>query len=142
MSADTAAPVRRRPVTVALAVVFIYLGGLFSAGLGLLVLLSRYDVGGDEVLPVSLIGAGIILFGLLTLAVGGGVGRGSRGSRLIVTVYLALLLVLQIVTVVTSDEWDWFGFAEIVIEVLILAAVWLPPGARYFRAASVAPAVA
>lgn len=123
-----------RPVVVTIAVVLVYLGGLLSAGLGVLVLLSRYRVPADAVLPVSLIGAGIILFGLLTLAVGGGVGRGSRGSRVLLTVYLAVALTLHTVNIVTSDSWDWFGFAEVAVELLIIAAVWLPPGSRYFTA--------
>jgi holin-like protein len=125
-----------RPVPVTIAVVLIYLGALLGAAIGVLVLLSRYQAEADQVLPVSLIGAGIILFGLLMLAVGGGVGRGSRGSRLIVTIYLAVQVVLHSVTIASTESWDWFGFAQVVFDVLILAALWLPPGSRYFRAAS------
>ncbi len=45
--------------------------------IGILVLLSRYRVDAAEVLPVSLLGAGVILFGLLTIAVASGVARGQ-----------------------------------------------------------------
>jgi hypothetical protein len=136
-------PASRRPVAVTIAVVLIYLGGVMAAGVGILVLLSRYDVAADAVLPVSLLGAGIILFGLLTLAVGGGVGRGSRGARAAVSAYLAALLSLLVVTVVATDSVDPIAVGQIAVAALIVGALWLPPGAAYFAAADVgAPAPA
>jgi hypothetical protein len=41
------------------AVVLIHANGLFAAGLGVLILLSRYDVRSDDVLRVSLAGAAV-----------------------------------------------------------------------------------
>ena len=57
--------------------VLVYLSGLASVAIGILILLSRYQVERAEVLPVSLLGAGVILFGLLTIAVASGVARGG-----------------------------------------------------------------
>jgi hypothetical protein len=55
----------RRPVIVSVAVAFVYLTGLLSILLGILVLLSRYTQSSSgDVLVVSLIGAAIILVGL------------------------------------------------------------------------------
>ena len=56
------------------------------------------------------------------------------------TIYLAVQLTLEIVTIVTTDPWDWFGTVQIVVELLIVAALWLPPGARYFRRVDTADA--
>ena len=115
--------------------VLIYLSGFASVAIGILVLLSRYRVAAAEVLPVSLLGAGIILFGLLTLAVASGVARGRRLARLILTIYLAVQFALHLVTIVTADTWDWTSAAEMAIYVLIAVAVWTPPGSRYFGTA-------
>ena len=65
-------------MVVTIAVVLVYLTGVVGALIGVLVLLSRYQVDRASVLPVSLLGAGIILFALLTFAVASGLSRGSR----------------------------------------------------------------
>lgn len=122
---------------VTIAVVLVYIGGLTSAAVGILILLSRYQVERAEVLPVSLLGAAIILFGLLTLAVASGVARGRRFARLLLTIYLAVALVLNLITIVSTDAWDWSAIVEMAADAFILVALWAPPGSRYFRAASV-----
>ncbi|MFX8616479.1 hypothetical protein ABTM15_19315, partial [Acinetobacter baumannii] len=86
-------------------VVFVYLSGLVNAGLGILILLSRYQVDAGDVLTVSLIGAATILLGLLTLAGASSLVRGSRLARVLITVYAALLAVLQVIAIVATD-WD------------------------------------
>lgn len=127
------APVQRRPVPVTIAVVLVYLGGFSSAAAGTLILLSRYRVATDLVLPVSLLGAGVILFGLLTLAVASGVSRGSRLARLLLTIFTAAQFALHALTIVSTEGWDWSAMIEIVADVFILIAVWAPPWSRYFR---------
>jgi len=124
-------------VLVTIAVVLVYIGGLTSAAIGILILLSRYQVERAEVLPVSLLGAAIILFGLLTLAVASGVARGRRFARLLLTIYLAVAFTLHIVTIVSSDAWDWSAIVEMAADTFILVALWAPPGSRYFRDAAV-----
>lgn len=127
------APRRRgQPLVVTIAVVLVYVSGLLSTLVGVLVLLSRYQVPDDDVLAVSLLGAGIILLGLLTIAVASALTRGSRLARLSLSVYLVVQVGLQIVTIITTDDWDWTEIAQIVIEVLVLLAVWAPPGSRHF----------
>jgi holin-like protein len=122
----------RRPAIVTVAVVCAYVGGLASTVLGILVLLSRYRVPETDVLAVSLIGAGIILFGLLTLGVASGLARGSRMARLFASLYLVLALALHVWTIVGTD-WDPVSIALILVDGFVLAALWLRPGARYFR---------
>ena len=114
--------------------VLIYLSGFASVAIGILVLLSRYRVDAASVLPTSLLGAGIILFGLLTIAVASGVARGRRLARLILTIYLAVQFVLHIVTIVTADTWDWSSPRRWRSTCSSPPRVWTPPGSRYFGA--------
>lgn len=132
MSAPSTIP-DHQPILVRVAVVLIYVGGFVSVAIGILVLLSRYQVEEAAVLPVSLLGAGVILFGLLTIAVASGVARGRRLARLLLTVYLAAQSVLQAITIVTADTWDWTSIAALALAVFIAVAVWTPPGSLYFR---------
>ena len=126
-----------RPVPVTLAVVAVYLGGLASAMFGVLFLLSRYEVPADLVVIVSLVGAGIILFGLLSVAAAAGLSRGSGLSRLFVTLLAAALIVLQAWTLALAREWSWWAAAQIVVYLLVLIALWAPPpgAARRVRVA-------
>ncbi|WP_460772409.1 hypothetical protein [Microbacterium sp. GXF7504] len=125
----------KRPAVVIAAVVFVAVGAAVSIVGGLLILLSRYQVPADDVLAVSLLGAATVLFGLLNLALAAGIGRGSRLARLLVTVFAVLEIATQVVTVVRTDGWDASALVDLSLNVLVLAALWLPPGARYFRRA-------
>ncbi|WP_238702578.1 hypothetical protein [Microbacterium caowuchunii] len=126
------APDPRRPLVVTMAAVLVALSGGLNTVLGLLLLLSRYDVPADEVLTVSLVGVGILLFGLLTLAIASGIARASGLSRLLLTLYLAVQLALHTVTIFVSDVWDWTSIVQILLGVGVLVVVWSPPGSRYF----------
>lgn len=129
--ATDAAP-RTRPASVTAALVFVYLNGFSNAAVGLIVLLSRYQVPENEVLVVSLLGAAIILFGLLTVAVASAVGRGSRLGRVLVTIYLVAQFALHGIAIATTP-WDWWSITQVAIGLLIVIALWLPPGRRWFR---------
>lgn len=113
--------------------VLVYLSGLSSVAIGILVLLSRYRVEAAEVLPVSLLGAGIILFGLLTIAVASGVARARPAARLLLTLYLAAQLVLHIVTIFSTESWDWASGIALALYAFIGISLWTPPGSRYFQ---------
>ncbi len=126
----------RRPVIVALAVAFVYVTGLLDILLGILVLLSRYDQSNSgDVLTVSLIGAAIILFGLLIIGIASGVARGSRLSRIALTVYLAIQVPLHALAIAAADL-DWIAMIQLALEVFTLVVLWLPPTNRFFRAAA------
>jgi hypothetical protein len=132
MSALPASPAHQ-PILVRVVVFLVYVGGFVSVVIGILGLLSRYRVETAEVIPVSLLGAGVILFGLLTIAVASGVARGRRLARWLLTIYLAVQFVLHIITIVTADTWDWTSIAQMALSAFIAIAVWAPPGSRYFR---------
>lgn len=138
---EATAPAPRRPVVVTIAIVLIYLTALVSVAVGIVVLLSRYQVPDGDVLFVSLLGAGVILLGLLTIALASGLSRGSRFSRALITVYLVISIGLHITTIVTTEVWDWSAAAGAVLDVLILAALWLPPGSRFYARPAVAASV-
>ncbi|QPE04055.1 hypothetical protein IT882_12660 [Microbacterium schleiferi] len=126
----------RRPIVVSVAVAFVYVTGLLSILLGILVLLSRYDQStSGEVLAVSLIGAAIILLGLLIIGIASGVARGSRLSRITLTVYLAIQVPLHVLAIATAD-FDWIATVQLALEVFTLVVLWLPPTNRFFRAAA------
>jgi lysylphosphatidylglycerol synthetase-like protein (DUF2156 family) len=122
----------RRPVLVTIAVTIVYIIAFANVVLGILVLLSRYEAPRADVLPVSLLGAAIILFGLLLVAVASGLARGSRLSRILATAYLATLIALNAVTIATTDGWDWSTTAQLVVQVLVVVVLWVPPGSRHF----------
>lgn len=133
------APPARRPVLVTLAVVLVAISGLSNTTVGVLLLLSRYDVPVDEVLTVSLLGVGVVLFGLLTLAIASGIARGSRLSRLLLTLYLVAQVVLHVIVVITNDTWDVAGIVQIVVAAGLVTLVWSPRGSQYFRSRVPAP---
>ncbi|WP_431778662.1 hypothetical protein [Microbacterium aurantiacum] len=128
----TQAPARRRPATVTAAVVVVYIAAFLNVGLGILVMLSRYQVDAAEVLWVSLLGAAIILLGLLTLGLASGLARGSRLARLGITVYFGALIVLHVLSIVTTDGWDWSSMIQLALQAAALLLVWTPPGSRHF----------
>ena len=117
---------------VTIAVVLVYVSALANVLLGILVLLSRYQADRGAVLGVSLLGAAIILFGLLLIAVASGLARGSHFSRVLATVYLGILLALNIVTISTTDGWDVNGIVQSALAVFVLVVLWAPPGSRFF----------
>lgn len=127
----------RRPVAVTVAIVLVYIGGLLNTALGVLVLLSRYEVSADLVLPVSLIGAATILLGLLTVAGGSALSRGSRLARILLTAYLSVLVVLQAVAMALT-ELDPILTVALIAALAVIAALWIPRAARrYFTRAAV-----
>ncbi len=123
----------RRPVPVTVAVVLVYVGGFANTALGVLVLLSRYQVDADDVLAVSLVGAATILLGLLTVAGGSSLARGSRLARALLTAYLSLLVVLQGLALALT-ELDPTIITALLAALAVIAAIWIPATARrYFR---------
>ncbi|GAA2995805.1 hypothetical protein [Microbacterium aurantiacum] len=128
----TQAPVRKRPATVTAAVVIVYVAAFLNVGLGILVMLSRYQVESADVLWVSLLGAAIILLGLLTLGLASGLARGSRLARIGITLSFGVLIVLHVLSIITTDGWDWSSMIQLALQSAALLLVWTPPGSRHF----------
>lgn len=125
-------PAGRVLVTVVSLILTVF--GLAAAGLGLLVLLDRYDTTSpEEVLVTSLVGAGIALFGLLLVAVAGGLRRGSRFSRWLVTGYLGILAALNLAVTVIDRDWTWSSTGSTVLAIAFIVVLWVRPAAGVFR---------
>lgn len=114
------------------AVVVVYVAAFLNVGLGILVMLSRYQVESADVLWVSLLGAAIILLGLLTLGLASGLARGSRLARIGITLYFGVLIVLHVLSIITTDGWDWSSMIQLALQSAALLLVWTPPGSRHF----------
>ncbi len=126
-------PAGRLLVTVVSLVLTVF--GLAAAALGLLVLLDRYDsTDPEEVLATSLVGAGIALFGLLLVAVAGGLRRGSGFSRWLVTGYLGILAALNLVAMIVDRQWTWSSAGTVALAIVFIVALWVRPAAGVFRA--------
>lgn len=111
--------------------VLAYAFGVLATGFGILVFLGRYDT--DVATSVfSVAGAVIALFGLLVLAVAAGVRRGSGLSRLMLTIFLAVAIVLSTVVLIFGDRWDWGAAITGAIATVIIVLLWTPPVARGF----------
>ncbi|MGZ0712954.1 hypothetical protein ACWPKO_31905 (plasmid) [Coraliomargarita sp. W4R53] len=131
----------KRPAVVTISVALIYLSALVSIGLGILILMSRYQLAESDRLTISLLGAGVILFGLLTLAVASGVSRGSHLSRVLTTVFFGALMILNIVAIVSTDDWDWSLMVQTAAQAFILLSLWaLPKPRQFFHSDATTPA--
>ena len=90
------------------------------------------DVPDDDVLRVSLLGAGIALFGLMILAAAAGMRRGSGLSRLLVSVYLVIVVGLTVLVLADSRLSNLWATGVAVIGVVAIVLPWLPPASRFF----------
>lgn len=129
---DSAAAPAPTPPAITVAAVLAYVAALAATGLGLIVLLARYDVPDDDVLRVSLLGAGIALFGLMILAAAAGMRRGSGLSRLLVSVYLVIVVGLTVLVLADSRLSNLWATGVAVIGVVAIVLPWLPPASRFF----------
>ncbi len=126
----------RRPGIVTFAVVVLYVAGIAEIALGVLTIFLRYTPeaqAAGSTTPTTLLGAGMILFGLLVIGVASGVARGSRLARIGATVAIGLGLLVAIADLLVASDGDWSG---VIVQALASAAVipplWSPPAARFF----------
>ncbi|MGA1835907.1 hypothetical protein VD659_03145 [Herbiconiux sp. 11R-BC] len=135
---DTTA--RRRPGLVTLAVVLIYIAGIADIALGVLTIFLRYlpeTASAGLTLPITLLGAATILFGLFLVALASGVARGSRASRLGTTIVLLAGLALDLADLAIGGDGDWSGVVtQLIACVLVIVPLWVGPGRRYFAPAA------
>ena len=137
MSDDTERP--RPPKRVVVVVVLTYISGILDILAGILLILLRYDdvvrASGDAY-PVTLWGAGMILLGLLTVAMASGLTRGRNSARIFVTVLVSLSTLVSVIDVIAAptDGSSWWSLAiGGVISALIILALWTGRPAEFFR---------
>jgi len=133
-------PERPRPPKRVIAVVVLtYISGILDIIAGILLILLRYDdavrAAGDA-FAVSLWGAGIILIGLLTIAMASGLTRGRNSARIFVTVLVSLSALVWVIGVIAAptDGSSWWSLAiGGGISALIILALWAGRPAEFFR---------
>jgi len=136
----------RPPKRVIVVVVLTYIAGVLDILFGIVLILSRYDdaVRADgDAYEVTLWGAGVILLGLLTIAMASGLTRGRNSARIFVTVLLSISLLLSIVDVVVAptDASSWWSLGiGGVLSALVILALWAGRSAEFFRRSRALPA--
>jgi len=134
MSDDVAG--ERVPKRVIVVVVLAYISGILDIIAGVLLILLRYD---DEVerageaYAITLVGAAMILIGLLTIAMASGLTRGRNSARIYVTALVSLSTLVSIIDVVRDPSTVWSLVIGGVIAVLIILALWAGRSAEFFR---------
>ena len=136
----------RPPKRVIVVVVLAYISGVFDIVAGVLLFLLRYDdsvrASGDA-FPITLWGTGMILIGLLTVAMASGLTRGRNIARIFVTALVALSTVVDIIDVIATpgDGGVWWSFGiGAVVTALIILALWAGRSGEFFRRARTLPA--
>jgi hypothetical protein len=115
----------KRPATVTVLVVLVFLGGVAALAAGMLGLFFRGDT--SWVYPVI-----AIVIGLIYLAVASGLSRGSQVARLIVAVVTVLQMINGVWSSVASGNWGSAVFA-VVWGVAILWAAYNAKASAFFR---------
>jgi len=130
------ATARRRPGIVTFVVVLIYIAGIADVALGVLTIFLRYlpETAAEGItLPVTLLGAGMILFGLLLVALASGVARGSRAARIGTTIVLLAGLALDVADLLIAADGDWSGVVtQLAACAIVIIPLWVGAGGRYF----------
>ena len=135
MTSDSATATPRPPELTAV-VVLTYVNGGIEMALGLLVLLARYlpEIRGTELsTPVTVIGAAILLLGLLTAAVASAISRGERAARIILTVLVSIGVGLNVAILVTDPSTFVLHVAPVALAIAQIAVMWTGRARRYFR---------
>ncbi|MGN6125701.1 MAG: DUF7144 family membrane protein [Humibacter sp.] len=127
----------RRPASVTLIAVLAWIEGAFDiiAGVLLLVFQNQPSVKAAWYGPTALVTSAIvaILFGLIVVLIAGGLLRGSRGARIIVTVVQLLAIVADAFTAFASpSQFAWAAISAL-ISLIIIILLWTGRANDFFR---------
>lgn len=127
---------QRVPKRVIVVVVLAYISGVLDIIAGILLILLRYDEeveqAGDAYV-ITLVGAAMILIGLLTIAMASGLTRGRNSARIFVTALVSLSTLVSIIDFVRDPSTVWSLVIGGVIAALIVLALWAGRSAEFFR---------
>ncbi|MFK0039814.1 hypothetical protein ACIQTW_08215 [Paenarthrobacter sp. NPDC090517] len=127
----------KRPGAVTFSVVLMYIGGIVQIILGILTIFLRYSPeaqSGGIALPITLLGAGMILFGLLVIGLASGVARGSEAARRGATAVMLLGLAFAVLDLIIAADNDWSAvISQSVATAAVLVPLWVGRGRRYFE---------
>ncbi|GAA1057902.1 hypothetical protein GCM10017608_03040 [Agromyces luteolus] len=126
----------RPPKRIIAVVVLTYLAGFVDIVLGVLLVLARYDAEvrrDGEQLAVTLLGAALILIGLLTIAMASGLTRARNSARIFVTALMGLSLATSVLDLVRDTDAIWSTLVGAVVPIAVILVLWTGRGARFFR---------
>lgn len=125
----------RGPIELRIVIALGVLSGILQIIFGILVIFARYLSGViqshlQEV--VTLLGAGLVLIGLLTAAVAWGLTRGDNSARIVVTVLLGLGSAAAVAVIVADGKDLLIGLVPLVLSVAAGVVMWTGRTARFF----------
>lgn len=135
---DVREPVRR-PAGVSLVVWLTYLSAFLDIVAGVWVILTRETLAAEAATTTGsllVVGSAQILVGIFVGLLAAALGRGSRGSRMIVTFLMILRLGLGLFALVgLSNVNRWLGLAQAALAVLVLWLLWNRRASEFFARA-------
>lgn len=127
----------QRPGTVTFAVVLMYMAGIIQILLGILTIFLRYTPDAQSqgvTLPITLLGAGMVLFGLLVIGLASGVARGSSAARQGATAVMLLGLAFAVLDLLVAADGDWSAvISQSIASIAVVVPLWTGRGRRYFE---------
>ncbi|WP_314323336.1 hypothetical protein [Paenarthrobacter ilicis] len=127
----------QRPGTVTFAVVLMYMAGITQILLGILTIFLRYTPDAQSqgvTLPITLLGAGMVLFGLLVIGLASGVARGSSAARQGATAVMLLGLAFAVLDLLVAADGDWSAvISQSIASIAVVVPLWTGRGRRYFE---------
>ncbi|MDN3494370.1 hypothetical protein QL996_00345 [Planococcus sp. APC 4015] len=128
-----------RPGGVTLVAVLAWISGALNV-LGGILLLIGVGAGGTSVDGVAL-GGGVgataawisIIIGVLTIAVGVGLLRGSNVARILAAIVFVLNVIATVYTVIASGFSNWSGILSGILALIALILLFSPKANAFFR---------
>ncbi|MFB2599670.1 hypothetical protein ACEXQE_17920 [Herbiconiux sp. P17] len=120
-----------RPGGVTLVAVIVWIQGLLTLIGGIIALIGAFAPGaaGGAFLAVAIIS---IIIGIITIAVGFGLLRGSNGARILTTVVLVISLATAIFSMFATNSF-WSQVVSALLAVIGLILLYTQRANEYFR---------
>ena len=126
----------QRPAGVTVVAVIVWIQGLLTAIGGLLSLLGAPTHGAQATayLTAGIIG---IVLGLVTIAVGAALLRGSNGARILTTIVLVISLLNAVYTLVVLPLNAWSPIVNGLLALIGIALLYTRRASAFFRSRSI-----
>ena len=116
---------RKRLAELVIIATVAYLAALVTVLIGVVFIFARYipELTINEQTVATYFGAITVMIGFLTISVAAGVSRGDRISRLLLTIFIAIVSAGILLVMVTSNQWVlplWITLGILAITILIL----------------------
>jgi hypothetical protein len=131
----------RRPVSVTLVMILMWLGAIATAASGIYLIVQAADPGvladyGGNARIVRAVGIAQVLLGVVVALVAVGIGRGSEFARFLVTLVLILRIVADVfIAAQYGEAFVWQIVAAVLWSLFVLFLLWNSRAGGYFRPA-------